>query len=157
MKMISINESVNELLACTMDSVKQVIQVPVTFGAPYLKNEKVLETGMCVLVGFTGDIAGRMLIDGHGELFVKLGESMFGMTLEGEMLHSFVGEFANMVAGSICTLISQKGRKVDITPPTIMEGQIKLFGFEKAISVPLAIEHVGEMNIILLLKEEKAV
>ena len=155
--MILMKESANELLECTMDSVKQVIQVPVTFGMPYLKQEKVLQTGMCVLVGFTGDIAGRMLIDGHGESFGKLGETMFGMALEGEMLHSFVGEIANMVAGSICTLISQKGRKVDITPPTIMEGEMKLFGFEKAIYVPLTVEQVGELNIILLLKEEKAV
>lgn len=155
--MLSFNESVSDLLACSIDSVKQVMHVPVTFGAPYLNNEKVLQTGMCVLVGFTGDIAGRMLIDGQGESFGKLGETMFGMALEGEMLHSFVGEIANMVAGSMCTLISQKGRKVDITPPTIMEGKMKLFGFEKAIYVPLAVEQVGELNIILLLKEEKAV
>ncbi len=155
--MLSFNESISDLLACTIDSVKQVMHVPVTIGAPFLYSEKVLQTDMCVLVGFIGDIAGRMLIDGHGESFGKLGETMFGMALEGEMLHSFVGEIANMLAGSMCTLISQKGHRVDITPPTIMEGEMKLFGFEKAISVPLAIEHVGEMNIILLLTEDKAV
>lgn len=151
------NESVNELLGCIMDSVKQVVPIPLTVEAPYLNDATELQTGMCVLVGFTGESAGRMLIDGHVESFVKLGETMFGMALEGEMLHSFVGEVANMTAGNMCTLISQKGRKVDITPPTIMEGEMKLFGFEKAVFVPFTIDHVGKMNIILLLQEEKAV
>lgn len=151
------NESVSELLESIMDSVKQVVPIPLTVEAPYLNDATELQTGMCVLVGFTGEIAGRMLIDGDSESFGKLGETMFGMALEGEMLHSFVGEVANMVAGNMCTMISQKGRKVDITPPTIMEGEMKLYGFEKAIFVPFTIDHVGKMNIILLLQEEKAV
>lgn len=150
------NDSVCELLEYIMDSVKQVVPVPLTVEPAYLYDISELQTGMCVLVGFTGEITGRLLIDGHSESFGKLGETMFGMALEGEMLHSFVGEVANMVAGTMCTKISQKGRKVDITPPTIMEGKMKLFGFEKAIFVPFAVDHVGEMNIILLLQEEKA-
>jgi chemotaxis protein CheX len=153
--LLSFNESVRELLECTIDSVKQVMQIPVTIDVPYLYKETALQTGMCVLVGFTGEIAGRMLIDGGNESFGRLGENMYGMALEGEMLHSFVGEIANMVAGNICTLISEKGRKVDITPPTITVEEMKLLGFEKVIFVPLAIENVGEMNIILLLQQEK--
>jgi chemotaxis protein CheX len=154
--LLQFNEKINHLLECIIDSVKQVVPIAVTFEAPYLYEATALKTEMCVLVGFTGEIAGRMLIDGHSASFGKLGESMFGMALEGEMLHSFVGEVANMVAGNMCTLISQKGRMVDITPPTIMEGEMKLFGFKKVIFVPLVIDHVGEMNIILLLQEEKA-
>lgn len=151
------NENVSELLECIVNSIKQVVPIPLTVEAPYLNNVKELNTGMCVLVGFTGEIGGRMLIDGDAASFGKLGETMFGMFLEGEMLHSFVGEVANMVAGTMCTLIYQKGKKVDITPPTIMEGEMKLFGFEKAIFVPFAIDNVGEMKLILLLQEEKAV
>jgi chemotaxis protein CheX len=152
--LLTFNESVRELLGCTIDSVMQVIQIPITIDVPYLYKETTLQTGMCVLVGFTGEIAGRMLIDGCNDSFGRLGENMYGMSLEGEMLHSFIGEIANMVAGNICTLISQKGRNVDITPPTITEEEMKLFDFEKVIFVPLSIENVGDMNIILLLQEE---
>lgn len=155
--MLSLNPSESDFLTCTIDSLRQVIHISNTIEAPILCNETALLTEMCVLVGFTGEICGRMLIDGSIQSFRRLGEMMFGMELEGEMLHSFVGEIANMVAGSICTFISQKGRNVDITPPTIMEGEIKLFGFVKAILVPLAIDGVGKMNIILLVKEEKVV
>jgi chemotaxis protein CheX len=138
-----------------MDSVKQVIPLPIAIDSPYIHDETILQTRKCVLVGFNGEIAGRMLIDGHGDSFGKLGETMFGMALEGEMLHSFVGEMGNMVAGNICTLISQKGRKVDITPPTVIEGEIKLSGFEKAVFIPIALDGTANMNIVFLLHEEK--
>ncbi|WP_373229154.1 chemotaxis protein CheX [Cohnella sp.] len=151
--MSALSENVSGFLGKAVDSIKQVIPIPMTIEAHYLSNETALQTEMCVLVGFAGEIAGRMLIDGSRESFGRLGENMFGMVLEGEMLHSFVGEVANMVAGNICTLISQTGRKVDITPPTVLEGEMKLFGFEKVIFVPLSIDNVGKLHIVLLLQE----
>jgi chemotaxis protein CheX len=81
---------------------------------------------------------------------------MFGMPLEGEMLHSFVGEISNMIAGHTCTFISKKGHTIDITPPTVMVGQLQLYGFGHGISVPFNITGVGEINIILLQNKEVA-
>lgn len=154
--MLALDESKSGLVACTVESVKQVMPFPVNIEAPHVSGEHSLHTELCVLVGVAGDISGRLLIDGRLDTFGKLGASMFGMALEGEMLRSFVGEIANMVAGNMCTFISQSGKKVDITPPTILEGEIQLFGFKQAVVVPMAIESIGDMNIILLLNEEKA-
>jgi chemotaxis protein CheX len=98
---------------------------------------------------------GRLLIDGGSETFGALGASMFGMALEGEMLHSFVGELGNMLAGNICSFISTKGWKVDITPPTILMGEMKWFDSVKVFSLPIAIPDVGQININLLLQQEK--
>jgi chemotaxis protein CheX len=153
--LLTLNEDINGLLESTVDSFKQVLHIPYDMAVPLLWNETTLKTEMCVMVGFTGMIKGRLLFDGYLDTFSKLGESMFGMTLEGDMLHSFVGEFANMVAGNMCTSSSLKGRSMDITPPTIVMGEMKLYGFEKALSMPIIIQNVGEMNIILLLQEEK--
>jgi chemotaxis protein CheX len=154
--LLSINEATSELLECTIESVHQIMQISINLEASYLSNETELQTEMCVLVDFTGEVSGRMIIKGQKESFGRLGLKMFGMTLEGDMLDSFVGEIANMVAGNISTLISQRGRKVDITPPTMIEGGMKLFHFEKVLFIPLSTEDVGEMDLILLLQEEKA-
>ncbi|WP_424765598.1 chemotaxis protein CheX [Paenibacillus sp. sgz302251] len=150
-----VNVGVNDLVESIIASARAVLHVPLNIEEPRLYNETVLLSEMCVLVGFTGDLEGRLVIDGGIPTFGKLGESMFGMALEGEMLHSFVGEIANMVAGNVCTHISQKGLKFDITPPTILEGEIKMYGYNKAIAVPLVIHNIGEMNFILLLQKEK--
>jgi chemotaxis protein CheX len=61
-----------------------------------------------------------------------------------------------MVAGNICSFISTKGWKVDITPPTIVMGEMKWFDSVKVFSLPVAIQDVGKISIILLLQEEKA-
>jgi chemotaxis protein CheX len=147
------DEKVKELLLTSIiESVSQIIPVPTTNQPSNGFKESVIQSEMGVLVGITGDIYGRILIDGESDIFSRLGESMFGMPLEGEMLHSFVGEFANMIAGNTSTLIDQKGFKIDITPPTVMVGQLQLYGFEQGISVVLDITNVGQINLILLLQ-----
>jgi chemotaxis protein CheX len=154
--LLLLNESTNDVLASTIASVKEVLQIPCSIGEPGLYNEKALHSEMCVLVGFTGDIKGRLIIDGDAQIFGKLGEAMFGMALEGDMLHSFLGEIANMLAGNTCTVIAQKGRKVDITPPTVLMGEMKLFGVENGFSFPIAIQDIGALKIILFVQDEKA-
>lgn len=151
---MEVYEGVKELLNSTIESVNQVIAIPSDIQPPIVIEQSDIQIEIGVLVSITGDIYGRMVIKGDCQTFSKLGESMFGMPLEGEMLHSFVGEIANMIAGNTSTFIYQKGRKIDITPPTVMVGQLQLFGFEYGISVPLTITNVGQINIILLLQNQ---
>jgi chemotaxis protein CheX len=100
-----------------------------------------------------GHIKGRLIIESDEPTFGSIGEIMFGMLLEGEMLQSFTGELGNMLAGNLCTLIAQKGVEVDITPPTVIVGQSKLYGFDQAYRVPVAIEGKGELQIILIIEK----
>jgi chemotaxis protein CheX len=126
------------------------IQKPKVFDQAFLESE------MCVLVGITGDVSGGIVLEGDLLTFSRLGESMFGMLLEGEMLHSCVGEIANMIAGKTSTIIYQKGHSIDITPPTVMVGKMQMYGFEKGVSVHLDIANGGRLNIILLLQKQGA-
>lgn len=154
--MLPLGERVNDLLEGAMASVQHVLHIPFAMEQAQAFTGKDLSSEMCVLVGFTGEIEGQMIIDGGTQTFGNLGAGMFGMAMEGEMLHSFVGEIANMLAGNICTYVSQKERKVDITPPTILMGEMKLFSYQKGFSVAIDIQEVGKLTIILLLQEDKA-
>jgi chemotaxis protein CheX len=149
-------ERESDLLEGAMASVKQVLPIPFQMEAPNVNNAKSIHTEIGVLINFTGEMEGRLLIEGGTQTFGALGATMFGMALEGEMLHSFVGELANMLAGNLCSFISTKGWNVDITPPTILMGEMKWFDSVKAVSLPVAIQGVGKINVILLLQEEKA-
>ncbi|MBP1154512.1 MULTISPECIES: chemotaxis protein CheX [unclassified Paenibacillus] len=144
------NEGIRELLQSIVESVGQVIPIPIEIQAPIVFEKTVTQSEMGVLIGITGEVYGRMVIEGDSQTFSKLGESMFGMPVEGEILHSFVGELANMIAGNTSTFIYKKGCKMDITPPTVMVGHLQLFGFEQGISFHVNIPNVGEINIILL-------
>lgn len=141
---------ITDLLNATYKSLKSIVPVHYEMSKPRLLG-KSLELQFGVLIGVTGDIKGRLILAGHREVFGAIGESMFGMPLDGEMLSSFSGELGNMIAGGISTTIVENDLKTDITAPTIMEGNTRLSGYENAIQVTAEFENIGGMNIYLLL------
>ena len=140
-----------ELLNGTVTSFKNLVPLsPTVSRTDWLHSE--LEMTYGVLIGVTGDLKGNLVIRSEADVFGILGEVMFGMPLEGDMLQSFTGEFGNMMAGSLATLISLKGWTTDITAPTVMRGHSILSGFEQSIQLTIEYEKVGAIDIFLMLK-----
>jgi chemotaxis protein CheX len=50
-----------------------------------------IEINIGVLIGFTGEVKGKLILIGSIPVFSYIGELMFGMPLEGELLESFIG------------------------------------------------------------------
>lgn len=116
--------------------------------SPSLLTEPYSQKEMGVLIGIHGDMKGRVIIDSQISTFSAIGMQMFGMPLEGTMLESFAGEFGNMFAGKLCTLLGEQSLDLDITTPTVMVGKTELYGFNKAFKLPTSIVDIGELNII---------
>ncbi|MGV3465866.1 MAG: chemotaxis protein CheX [Heyndrickxia sp.] len=147
------SKNITAVLNGTIDSIKSVLPIQVEFQQPTLFHSPFNQHTIGVLIGVTGDIKGRIIIDGEEEVFTKIGEVMFGMPLVGEMLESFAGELGNMIAGNMSTQISNKGLLIDITPPTVIVGHSKIFGFSKAIRLPIQMGEIGEVNIVLMIEQ----
>lgn len=148
------SQTTSHVINGTLEAVTTVIPMPLAPQSPALISGPLLQPEMGVLIGITGDIRGRLLLEGKAATFGSIGETMFGMALEGSMLESFTGELGNMIAGNLCTNVAARGIKMDITPPTVLVGQTKLHGFDKALQVPVSIEGTGEFNLILILEEQ---
>lgn len=148
-------ESTTDLMNSTLEAMGQVFTCPLEIEKPTIFQKPLLQSEIGVLIGIVGDVEGRLIIEGNMQTFGNLGFSMFGMPLEGEMLHSFVGEMANMIAGNTSTIYSSKGRHIDITPPTVMVGQLQLYGFESGISVNVHLDQIGTVSLVLLLQEKR--
>ncbi|MGF7045888.1 chemotaxis protein CheX [Paenibacillus sp. DS2015] len=144
------HEEVRDLLAITIESVHQIITIPSRIQSPKSFANTVLQSEMGVLVGIAGDVSGRILMEGERQTFIKLGESLYGMSLSGEMFHSCIAEIMNMIAGRTSTIISEMGRYIDITPPIIMVGRVRMYGFEQGLSVTLDFKNVGQIHLSLL-------
>jgi chemotaxis protein CheX len=153
---LAVHDRVSGLLDSTVASVKEVLHVPLHIEEAHAYSETALISEICVLVSFVGEMEGRMLIHGDKQTFVNLAATMYGVNLEGEILHSFVGELANMLAGNICSFISRKSTNVDITTPTILMGELKLYNYKNGYSITVDVHDVGEISIILLVQEGKA-
>ncbi|OES44526.1 chemotaxis protein CheX [Domibacillus iocasae] len=143
------NSIVKEVLNCTVDAMKAIIPVELTVGRPTLLNGSFDHHEIGVFIGITGDLPGRIILDGSEEAFASLGTKMFGMPIEGAMVESFAGEVVNMIAGNMGVALSAKGITIDITPPTIIVGNSKISGFKQAVELPLSFEGAGEYRLVL--------
>lgn len=146
---MTLTKSITDILNGTIEAVKAVLPFEVSVDKPSLFTQPFTQHSIGVLIGMTGDVRGRVIIDGEAEIFGKIGEGMFGMFLEGEMLESFAGELGNMIAGNLSTTISQRGFEMDITPPTVFVGQTKIYGFNRALRLPIHVANLGILEIVL--------
>ncbi|MFS0764701.1 chemotaxis protein CheX [Peribacillus phoenicis] len=149
---MEINTIITKLLNGTIQAVKSVIPFTLDIQKPYLIRQPFEQESISVLIGMTGDIRGRIMIEGTNGCMSKIGESMFGMPLEGEMLESFAAEFGNMLAGNIATSLAGENALIDITPPTVIVGDTKMYGFHEAIHLPISLEGVGTLQIIFMIE-----
>lgn len=140
------------LVDSTLESLKQVI--PQSFTAKTVLTSPADAAGQ-VSIEILGDIEGILLIKEEGNVFKHLAEGMFGMILEGDMLQSFIGEFGNMVAGQLATNISQKGFRMDITPPHA-EARPELMDRLHCGTLPVELANGGELHFSFFLKTEAA-
>lgn len=152
---MSTSKHVQTILNGTIHALKTILPMNIDVKAPTITSEPYIQEQMGVLIGLVGDLKGRVIIDGSPETFGAIGSAMFGMPLEGEMLESFTGEFGNMIAGNLCTHAGQQDLELDITPPTVMVGNTKLYGFQHAFRIPVTVDGAGELSILFTIDEEE--
>ena len=149
---MAISAHVTTVLNGTISAIKSVLPLAMEINKPELITQPFEQEAISVLIGMTGDVPGRLIIEGPEMCMSKIGESMFGMPLEGEMLESFAAELGNMIAGNIATSLSKNEIEMDITPPTVLVGHAKMYGFDKAISLSIKLENIGNMRAILMIE-----
>ena len=143
-------QTITNVLNGVYVSTKNIIPLNHQTGKPSLLAQS-LELQFGVLIGIVGDVTGKILFAGEKNVFALIGESMFGMKIDGEMLSSFSGELGNMIAAGLSSHMADQGIASDITSPTIMEGFTTLSGFEKAFHIQLTFENKEILHIYLML------
>jgi chemotaxis protein CheX len=146
-----ITSPITALLNATLTSIHELANSET--GKPDMVSAPLLQTDYGVLIGIVGDVKGRIFILGESKVFVHAGLTMYGMELSGDMLESFVGEFGNSVAGHAATKLYNQGVHIDITPPTTMQGHVKLGGFSKALQVPFRMANGAQGQLVLAVEE----
>jgi chemotaxis protein CheX len=146
------------LMNCLTGAFSNVIPLPSFSSQIDMTIETEILSEIAVSVGVTGDISAQIVVEGPEAVFSQIGQAMFGMPLEGEMLYGFVSEvIGNMVAGNAATNASQQGIIVNITPPNVAVGQIRFVNIKNGYRVKVMLEGAGELNALILLQQSKGV
>lgn len=131
-------------------SIKNIIPLSLQIGKPSILTVP-LQLQFGVLIGVVGEVRGKILFAGEQTVFSDIASAMYGMTIEGAMLASFSGELGNMIAAGISTHMASQGVTTDITSPSIIEGNTKLSGFERAYHIQASCGSAGILHIYVLL------
>lgn len=145
--------NIQKVLNATISSLSNVVPLKLDVLAPSLIKQPYEQREISVLIGLIGNMKGRIIVEPTNAIVSKIGESMFGMAIEGEMAESFTGELGNMIAGNLCMILEKEGIVLDISPPTVMTGNTKFYGFQQAFKIPVRMESGETMNLLLTMDD----
>jgi chemotaxis protein CheX len=144
-------EYINPFLESARIVIEQMINIRPTTGQLGIKDIKFVEKYIWIQIGITGQMQGDIVFGLHEAVALKLVSAMMGgfiLTEMDEMGQSAISELGNMISGNASTMLYNQGIRVDITPPKVIHSATAA-GFipKKALTIPLIIEGIGELDI----------
>jgi chemotaxis protein CheX len=121
-----------------------------------VREHAVTSKGVTVLVGFTKEIKGNVaynMTENTARLIAST--MMMGMPVPelDEMAMSAISELGNMIMGNAATILSTKGIGIDITPPTLCRGDMKISQtYAKNICIPMSSDGSMVLELDIALK-----
>jgi len=148
-------ELINPFLESARIVIEQVAYIRPTTGQLGIKDMKFVDKYVWIQIGMTGQMTGDIVFGLHEEVALKMVSAMMGgftITQMDEMSQSAISELGNMISGNASTMLFNQGVKVDITPPKIIQSaQAAGFSAKKALTIPLIMDGIGELDIQVLM------
>ncbi|AOZ91979.1 chemotaxis protein CheX [Paenibacillus crassostreae] len=148
-------EIINPFLESARNVIEQVIQISPSTGNLGIKTIEFVKGDIWIQVGMTGQMSGNIVFGLKESVALKIVSIMMGgfvLTEMDEMGQSAISELGNMISGNASTILSNQGVTVDITPPKIVNFESSsLMQSKKALSIPLMMDGVGEMDIQVMI------
>ena len=148
-------EYINPFLAAATQILRDMCQVNVTIGKPFLRDMNFTDDSIVIMIGVTGEMRGQVMIAFEYDVACNVaGRMMMNPDLKelDDIGMSAICELGNMIMGNTATLFSTKGIGIDITPPTMCKGNVQFATqFTKNICIPLTYDggRVVQFNIAI--------
>ncbi|WP_068773957.1 chemotaxis protein CheX [Paenibacillus sp. FJAT-26967] len=148
-------EYINPFLESALIVIEQVANVRPTTGKLSVKEVIFIERYVWIHIGMTGQMQGDIRFGLEESTALRMVSAMMGgfvLTEMDEMGQSAISELGNMISGNASTILYNQGIRVDITPPKVIrDTDPQLTDAAKALTVPLLMDGIGELDIQVLL------
>jgi chemotaxis protein CheX len=148
-------EYINPFLESARIVIEQVANIRPATGKLGIKELKFVENYIWIQIGMTGQMQGDIVFGLAEDVALRMVSAMMGgyvITEMDEMGKSAISELGNMISGNASTMLFNQGVRVDITPPKIVQsGNADGFVAKRALTIPLIMEGIGELNIQVLI------
>ena len=118
-------EYINPFVEASCEIIQEVLGDEVVKEELFLKETTVPILGVAVLIGLTGSVRGRVLIDMNIDTALKIASAMnFGdeFSAFNDLAKATITELANMIGGRAITELHNEGFSFQVSPPTIFTG-----------------------------------
>ncbi len=148
---------INPFLIAASSIIKDACQLQSKLGRPYIRTAEFSEDSVVIIIGLTGEMRGQVFLGMDTATACQIASRMMmGMpvaTLD-EMANSAISELGNMIMGNAATILSNQGIGVDITPPTLCTGNIKILTPDvQNICIPLELEGGLRIDLDVAIKD----
>ncbi|MDF2837755.1 MAG: chemotaxis protein CheC [Paenibacillus sp.] len=148
-------EYINPFLESAKIVIEQVVQIRPATGQLGLKDIKFVENYIWIQIGLNGQMKGDIVFGLSEQVALKMVSAMMGgyvISEIDEISKSAISELGNMISGNASTMLYNQGVKVDITPPKVIHSaQAAGFNAKQALTIPLIMEGIGELDIQVLI------
>jgi chemotaxis protein CheX len=147
-------EHINPFLIAGTKILKDMCLVDAQIGKPYINEIEFKDDTVVIMIGVTGEMRGQVMIAIAGETACDIASKMTMMPINqlDELSISALSELGNMILGNAATIFSTKGIAMDITPPTLVMGNMTFtVNYSQNICIPLIYENdrIIEFNVAI--------
>lgn len=151
---ISANQ-VNPFLIAATTILREACQIDAKVGKPTLEGTKGKSDTLAINICVTGEMQGQALIAFENEIACDIASKMCMMpiTQMDELSQSAICELGNMIMGNAATVFSTQGTLIDITPPTLVKGDVMFSNlYSQSICIPVVYEDNKVIEIHVAVK-----
>ncbi len=134
-------DHINPFLMAASSIMRDACQMEMKIDKPYVKTTEFESDSVIIMIGVTGEMRGQVLIAlTNSKACEVASKMMMGMPVPelDDMAMSAISELGNMIMGNAATILSTKGIGIDITPPTVCRGAMKISqSYAKNICIPM--------------------
>ncbi|WP_281889258.1 chemotaxis protein CheX [Paenibacillus sp. YYML68] len=148
-------ELINPFLESARIVIEQVANVRPSTGELGVKDVIFIDNYIWIQIGMTGQMQGDIVFGLKEDVALKVVSAMMGgypISEMDDMSKSAISELSNMISGNASTMLFNQGVRVDITPPKMLHSSSSDgIDAKKALTIPLIMEGIGELDIQVLI------
>ena len=134
-------DHINPFLMAASTIMRDACQMEMKIGRPYVKTTVFQSDSVIIMIGVTGEMRGQVMISFTTSKACQVASGMMmGMPVPelDDMAMSAISELGNMIMGNAATILSTKGIGIDITPPTVCRGAMKISqSYARNVCIPM--------------------
>lgn len=147
------------IIESTQEIFSSMIMLDVSPGEPFKRNADLLKNSISGIIGLAGATKGLLAIHLPNTTALAVTTAFLGMDVEeiDEDVRDAVGELANMLGGSLKSVIDPNGSDVQLSMPSAVHGEeysVDCLANAETITVPFSFDEHHFM-VELQLRQEK--